>query len=478
MSTITPEMGSRNSLEVQRIDEIPGLFLVNRPIKLDERGGFMESWHREKMVALGLPDFDPYQQNVSFNESANAIRGIHVEPWDKFVGPLKGKIFGAWVDLREGNTFGNVFTSYLDPGQSVFVPRGVGNAFATLEPDTIYSYLVTAHWKDEYPYPAVNLADPELAIPWPIDLNTASMSLKDRSLELTPNLASFTPYRPRKDLVLGANGQVGRALQRVLDNADFFTRVDMDITSGALERIDWNLYEHIINAAAYTKVDLAETPEGRKEAWEANAYAVARLAQLAGRYGKTLVHYSTDYIFDGNSVTYSEVDTPNPLSIYGQSKNAGDIAVQAIRRHYLIRTSWVVGEGGNFVKAMVARAANGLKTPVVNDQIGRLTFASEIASATKHLLESEAKFGTYNLSSEGPVRSWANIAKFIFEVAGVDPGLVIPVSARQYFASQQVTARRPDFSVLDMRKIKATGFEPQDWRVQLKAYVEKELRKT
>jgi dTDP-4-dehydrorhamnose 3,5-epimerase-like enzyme len=150
--------------------EIPGLLVISLDVRGDNRGWFKENWQRRKMVDLGLPDFAPVQNNVSFNTTAGATRGIHAEPWDKLVSIATGKIFGAWVDLRPGEGFGRTFTAELGPDRAVFVPRGVGNAFQTLEDATAYSYLVNDHWsltaKESYTF--VNLADETLGIAWPI----------------------------------------------------------------------------------------------------------------------------------------------------------------------------------------------------------------------------------------------------------------------------------------------------------------------
>jgi len=160
---------------------IPGVLLVDLPVHGDNRGWFKENWQREKMIALGLPDFEPVQNNISFNDAAGTTRGIHAEPWDKFISIAFGRVFGAWVDLRSGDSFGAVFTAELDPSTAIFVPRGVGNSYQTLEPNTAYTYLVNAHWsagaQSEYTF--VNLADEELDIPWPIPLSEAELSEKD-----------------------------------------------------------------------------------------------------------------------------------------------------------------------------------------------------------------------------------------------------------------------------------------------------------
>ena len=166
---------------------IPGLLVFTLPVHGDNRGWFKENWQRAKMVALGLPDFAPVQNNVSFNTSAGATRGIHAEPWDKLVSVAHGRIFGAWVDLRPGDGFGTVVTLELGPDTAVFVPRGVGNAFQTLVDDTVYSYLVNDHWsvaaKDSYTF--CNLADETLAIAWPI--SDPILSDKDAKLPQLEN---------------------------------------------------------------------------------------------------------------------------------------------------------------------------------------------------------------------------------------------------------------------------------------------------
>jgi dTDP-4-dehydrorhamnose 3,5-epimerase/reductase len=145
---------------------IPGLLLVSLDVRADNRGWFKENWQREKMVELGLPDFAPVQNNISFNHRAGATRGIHAEPWDKLVSLATGRIFGVWVDLRAGNGFGRRFTLEMGPETAIFVPRGVGNAYQTLTEQTSYSYLVNDHWTPAATesYTFVNLADETLAI--------------------------------------------------------------------------------------------------------------------------------------------------------------------------------------------------------------------------------------------------------------------------------------------------------------------------
>jgi len=239
----------------------------------------------------------------------------------------------------------------------------------------------------------------------------------------------------------------------------------------AMTAWDWSGYDVIINAAAWTNVDGAETPEGRRLSWRANTVGPVNLARAATQHGLTLVHISTEYTFDGATPVHTEEETPSPLGVYGQSKAAGDAAVSVCPRHYLVRTSWVVGDGKNFVKTMLSLAERGIAPSVVSDQTGRLTFASDLAAGIIHLLSSGADYGTYNLSGEGPIVSWADIAKRVYERAGHSPDEVTSVTTEEYYADQEGIAPRPLSSALDLSKIEATGFTPADSTQRLDAYL-------
>ncbi|GAA1356649.1 bifunctional dTDP-4-dehydrorhamnose 3,5-epimerase family protein/NAD(P)-dependent oxidoreductase [Arthrobacter rhombi] len=463
------------ALNATPVPNIPGMLVVSLPVHGDNRGWFKENWQRAKMTALGLPDFGPVQNNISFNAAIGTTRGIHAEPWDKYVSVATGRIFGAWVDLRAGESFGAVFTTELGPDTAVFVPRGVGNAFQTLEADTAYTYLVNDHWSAEATskYAFVNLADETAAIDWPIALDRAELSDKDRA---HPRLADVNPVPGLRTLVLGASGQLGTALRRHFDDredVDYATRAEADLADpAALAARDWSGYSTIINAGAYTRVDDAETPEGRTAAWAANATGVAALARICTENNLTLVHVSSDYVFDGTSpVPYPEAATLSPLGVYGQSKAAGDLAVGTVPRHYLIRTSWVIGDGNNFVKTMLSLAQRGISPSVVDDQFGRLSFTDTIAGGIAHLLATGAPAGTYNLTNAGEPASWADIAAVAFAAAGRDRADVTGTSTAEYFAGKQA-APRPLNSVLDLTRIHATGFEPRDQHEALHAYLE------
>ncbi|MDF2990136.1 MAG: dTDP-4-dehydrorhamnose reductase [Microbacterium sp.] len=453
-----------------RATPIPGLILLDLPVHGDARGWFKENWQREKMVAAGidLPDFGPVQNNISFNDAVGTTRGIHAEPWDKYVSVATGRIFGAWVDLREGDTFGAVFTAELDPSTAIFVPRGVGNSYQTLEPDTAYTYLVNDHWSPDATYTFLNLADETAAISWPIPLDSVEISAKDLQ---HPRLAEVVPMPPAKILVTGAGGQLGRALRAEFGEhpwIEYASRDDLDLTSPDLDAARrWRDYRTIVNASAYTKVDAAETAEGRAEAWATNVTAVAALSRIATANGITLVHISSDYVFDGaKDGAYTEHDPVSPLGVYAQTKAAGDAIVSVVPRHYIVRTSWVIGDGHNFVRTMVDLADRGVDPRVVTDQVGRLTLASDIAASIRRLLASRAPYGVHNITSVGEPASWYDVAREVFALTGHDPDRITGVTTDEYDAgSTGPVAPRPRNSVLE------TAVLGVSWQQRLAEYL-------
>jgi dTDP-4-dehydrorhamnose 3,5-epimerase len=169
---------------------IPGLYEIDLVVPGDNRGWFKENYQQAKMEALGLPHFEIVQNNISFNAEVGVTRGLHAEPWVKFISVANGRVFGVWVDLRKGDNFGKTLTIEITPGKAVFVPLGVANGFQTLEPNVTYTYLVNAHWSPEAKYTLVNLFDPDLNIDWPIPKDRAIVSAKDAG---HPLLKDITP---------------------------------------------------------------------------------------------------------------------------------------------------------------------------------------------------------------------------------------------------------------------------------------------
>ncbi|MEK7603341.1 MAG: NAD(P)-dependent oxidoreductase [Patescibacteria group bacterium] len=278
--------------------------------------------------------------------------------------------------------------------------------------------------------------------------------------------------------IIGANGQLGTALRQKYPNAKSADIKELDITNKeSVDTFDWTGIKTILNAAAYTNVDGAETPNGRVIAWAVNAVAIGNLVNPARRNGMTIVHISTDYVFDGTKIPHDEGEPFSPLSVYGASKAAGDLIVAGIDEHYILRTSWVIGEGKNFVRTMLELGKSGISPTVVSDQTGRPTFTSELVRAIDHLLTTKAPFGTYNVSNAGKIISWANLARKIFEIAGYDGILVTDATSQEYFASKPGVAPRPIQGALNLSKIQSTGYKSNDWQSELRSYIKEDESK-
>lgn len=279
-------------------------------------------------------------------------------------------------------------------------------------------------------------------------------------------------------LIVGAYGQLGKALQAKYPKAIAVDRDTFDMTDWkVVADYDWSKVDVILNAAAYTNVDGAETDEGRPLAWKINAVGPSYLSKVAAEHDITLVHVSSDYVFDGTKNPHTEDESVVPLGVYGQAKAAGDIAVGVSPKHYILRTTWLIGDGPNFVRIMMGLAEKNISPSVVKDQIGRLTFTSTLVSAIDHLLTTKAAFGTYNLTDDGEPASWADITRTIFKEIGRDDLTVTDVSTKEYFKSKPNVAPRPLLSIMDLTKVKGTGLKLPDWHDNLHNYIKDEQAK-
>lgn len=271
-------------------------------------------------------------------------------------------------------------------------------------------------------------------------------------------------------LVTGANGQLGRAMQRlgaVSPNNYLFTDVaELDITDpeAVRRRVADNRIEAIVNCAAYTNVERAEEEEATAD--RLNRAAVGNLARAAAEADALLVHVSTDYVFDGCASTpYTEEAPTAPRSAYGRTKLAGEEAVRASGcRHLILRTAWLYSEyGNNFLKTMLRLTAERESLNVVFDQVGTPTYAGDLALAIFSILEGgldRGREGTYHFSDEG-VCSWYDFAVEIARAVGHDRCRISPCRTADY----PTKAVRPAYSVLDKGKLKRTfGIEIPQWR--------------
>ncbi len=281
-----------------------------------------------------------------------------------------------------------------------------------------------------------------------------------------------------KILIIGANGQLGSELKLKYPQAQAVDKDELDITDQEkLEAFDWSNVEIIINAAAYTNVDGAETADGRKLAWLINATATGYLVKIAAKHDITFVHVSSEYVFDGREKEHGEDEPLSPLGVYAQTKAAGDIAVSTLSKQYILRTSWLIGNGPNFVRTMVGLAEKNISPKVVSDQIGRLTFTSTLVGAIDFLLNKKAGYGIYNVSNDGPAISWAEVTRSIFKILGRDDLSVTDISTEEYFGSKENIAPRPLNSSFDLTKIKQAGFTPSNWTDDLVKYIDMETKK-
>ena len=284
----------------------------------------------------------------------------------------------------------------------------------------------------------------------------------------------------KRVLITGASGQIGLALYSLLENSTEYevyrtkTLADLEAGIGALDIkdaisvkncIELIKPEIIINCAAMTAVDLCESEQ--ELAYQTNAFGPKYLAEAAEAIGATLVHLSSDYVFDGEaSQPYEEEDKPNPISVYGKSKQAGDELVQkACTKSFILRTAWVYGEGKNFVKTMLRLADLGNKIRVVADQYGSPTSALEVARVILFLMETR-NYGIYHVTCEG-ITTWYGFAEEIFKMAGKEVDLeAIPSS--EYV----VPAKRPMYSVLDNKRLRNEhSYVMKNWQDALKEYM-------
>ena len=257
-------------------------------------------------------------------------------------------------------------------------------------------------------------------------------------------------------VVTGANGQLGKSIHRVAQDHQemkfIFTDVaELDITNNEEVNtfFEFNKIDYCINCAAYTSVDKAE--DEADKAFLINAKAVKNLAEACKSTETTLIHVSTDFVFDGTKRTpYTEADAPNPLSVYGKSKLQGEAYIQEIwDKHFIVRTSWLHSEyGNNFVKTMLRLAETRDEISVVNDQIGSPTYAGDLVSFLLEIIDKSSKdYGLYHYSNEGNI-SWYDFAIEIFK-QHKKAVRVVPIPASAY----PTAATRPAYAVLDLQKV-------------------------
>ena len=291
----------------------------------------------------------------------------------------------------------------------------------------------------------------------------------------------------RKILVLGATGQIGSALKKDLigwEKVEFLNRNELDFKK--IEAIEAKIKkfqpDFIINAAAYTNVDGAE--DFREDAFQVNSFAVDKLSKLANAYGVVLVHFSTDYVFDGQKNSpYLETDSPNPLSVYGESKLEGEKFVEKnCSKFFIIRTSGVISKNeDNFISKIKKFSEKQNKLSVVNDQITSINFSAYISRNTSTMLkkieaniENESRWGTYHMSGDKP-GSWFDFANYAQKLSKLnDPNSVFSKSIIESISSIEFNqkAKRPNYSFLSSDKLKKEfGLKLPNWEESIKEVI-------
>lgn len=285
----------------------------------------------------------------------------------------------------------------------------------------------------------------------------------------------------KRILITGANGQLGRALNQVLQEkkdldctvinagrgeATSYCPLILDITNSvAVMNVVQDLKpDIIINCAAHTGVDLCETEQ--EKAHQINAIGPKNLAKAANAIDCKLVHVSTDYVFSGEgTMPYTEDSPTGPRSVYGKTKLEGEVLVKEnCMKYFIVRTAWLYGEGKNFVKTMLTLAETKTEISVVSDQKGTPTSALELARAIVFLMETES-YGIYHATCEG-VASWYEFAREIFRQVGKSV-VTKPIQTKDY----PTPAVRPKNSVLENSKLKALGYHMKPWKDALQEYV-------
>ena len=278
-------------------------------------------------------------------------------------------------------------------------------------------------------------------------------------------------------ILLGSNGQLGREMQKALkrNGMDFRTYdyPEADLTrKNTLEKVIKDDTDAVINCAAYTNVDAAESDYNK--AYAVNALGPEYLAQICNDKDIELVHISTDYVFDGEAIledgearAYIETDECAPGTVYGKTKLAGEDAVRKYHdKYYILRSAWLYGDGNNFVRTMLNLSKNKDKIKVVNDQTGSPTSTPQLAHAIVSLLGS-GQYGIYHATCEGRC-TWYEFAKKIFEIRQKDVEIV-PILSDEFICA----AQRPRWSVLENKALKKAGKNNfSDWQQALKEYLE------
>ena len=442
----------------------------------DDRGYFSPYFIDKNLEKLG------FKKVVQANRSKSAkgvVRGLHFQQdpkcQAKIVEVIKGSAIDVVVDIRvDSPTYGKFTAVKLtdENNRQLFVPRGFAHGFISLEDDTIFQYLIDNDYAPKMEG-GILWNDPDLGINWDEmfkenGIEKPLLSDKDQvHPQLKDNKVIFK-REPKKYLITGYKGQLGYDIKRELlkqgiseENILAIDKEEMDITNRdeVMKVVGDFKPDVIFHCAAWTAVDKAEDMKDVCQA--VNVTGTKNLVDASIENDAKIVYLSTDYVFDGKKPLddmYDVDDEKNPMSVYGLTKYLGEEEVKRNPKHFITRISWVFGiNGNNFIKTMLKLSENHKELNVVDDQIGSPTYTVDLAHLLITMAET-SKYGTYHANNEG-FTSWADFAKYIFEINGKDVK-VNPVSTEKYLEiTGTKQAYRPRNSKLSKESLDEAGFD-------------------
>ncbi|NLL50320.1 MAG: dTDP-4-dehydrorhamnose reductase [Eubacteriaceae bacterium] len=453
--------------------ELPGVQIIEPKVFEDSRGWFTEIYSK-KMLENAKIYSDFLQDNHSYSAEKGTLRGLHfqIEPkaQAKLVRCTKGKIVDVAVDIRRGSpTYKRWVKVELsaENKRQLFIPRGFAHGFLTLTDEVEVQYKVDEYYSPEHDR-GIRYDDEDINVDWGIVQEPILSEKDERAPFLRDSDANFSV----KVLLTGTSGQLGKEIKERLKELNIAViatfRNDFDITSRESVRTFFlkEKPDIIVHCAAYTAVDQAETE--RELCYSINAEGTKNIAEVAKEIDATLVYVSTDYVFDGESPEpYLPNEKTKPVNYYGLTKEQGEkIVANLLDKYFIVRTSWLYGDGKNFVKTMLKLSQEQQTIRVVNDQVGTPTYTKDLANLIVEMIQT-TKYGIYHGVNEGYC-SWYDFAVEIFKEANIAIK-VEPILSAEYITK----AKRPNNSRLSTENLTKNGFQKMPtWQNALKRYLE------
>ncbi|MDW7657233.1 MAG: dTDP-4-dehydrorhamnose reductase [Bacillota bacterium] len=423
--------------------DIEDVLIIDPKVFGDYRGWFTESYSRKAFNAAGI-DIDFVQDNHSMSAQKGTLRGLHFQTnpkaQTKLIRCTKGKILDVAVDLRKGSPTYKKWTGVElseENKKLLLIPKGFAHGFLTLTDHAEVQYKVDEYYAPECDR-SIRFDDPDIGVAWGID----APILSEKDIK-APLLRDSDVDFSLKFMVTGADGQLGH------DVISKLKEMELDVIAPGLAEFDLTNPEQvrhyissekpdvIIHCAAYTAVDKAE--DEKDLCYAVNAEGTRLIAESAQKINARLLYVSTDYVFDGSGdEPHTENQETDPVNYYGLTKAQGEkIVREKVKRHFIVRTSWIYGiNGNNFVQTMLKLAKTRSEISVVSDQVGAPTYTKDLAEFIVNLVQTD-RYGTYHGVNEGYC-SWYEFARAIFANFQIDMQ-VRPISTAEY----PTKAKRP-----------------------------------